>query len=585
MIHRVFSNLASFSELTFRPGLNVLLADRSPGATQRQTRNGAGKTSLIELFHFLLGADCDPDSLFRIPDLVDASFGMDFDIKGQMVRAERSGSQPSKIVVSGDTTAWPISPKVERETGELVISNANWKHVLGNQIFGLPSDPDGSNPYDPSFRSLISYFVRRQNSNGFQEPTKIAGQQQLGDQQVSISFLLGLDWTISQAWQVVRDRERLIRELKRAAKTGALGEVIGTTAQLRTKVTLAEQVAEELRKAVTSFRVLEEYHAFEAEAAQLSRELSELADANTLDRRFVGDLKETIASEVPPPYIDLRRVFDEAGVVLPEKALRRFEDVRNFHESVIENRKSYLEQELEAATRRIAERDRKQQAFDDRRAKAMAILRSHGALEQLTLLQSALTAAEAEVEALRQQFKTAEAIEGQKTAMDIERAQLIARLQQDFHDHAKALKDAIVAFEKISKALYEQPGSLTISHSANGPVFDVQIHAAKSKGINNMQIFCFDLMLSELCAKRNSGPGFLVHDSHLFDGVDERQVAKALELGGSSDDTSVEQYIVTMNSDDLPSTFSDEFDIQRAILPVRLTDATADGGLFGIRFQ
>ena len=53
MIRRIFSDLATFKELTFRPGLNLILADKSLGATNRQTRNAAGKTSLIELIHFL----------------------------------------------------------------------------------------------------------------------------------------------------------------------------------------------------------------------------------------------------------------------------------------------------------------------------------------------------------------------------------------------------------------------------------------------------------------------------------------------------------------------------------------------------
>ena len=67
-----------------------------------------------------------------------------------------------------------------------------------------------------------------------------------------------------------------------------------------------------------------------------------------------------------------------------------------------------------------------------------------------------------------------------------------------------------------------------------------------------MQIFCFDMMLMEICQKQGRGPGFLIHDSHLFDGVDERQVAKALQLGAERAEASGFQYIVTMNSDALP---------------------------------
>jgi uncharacterized protein YydD (DUF2326 family) len=57
---------------------------------------------------------------------------------------------------------------------------------------------------------------------------------------------------------------------------------------------------------------------------------------------------------------------------------------------------------------------------------------------------------------------------------------------------------------------------------------------SRSKGIKNMQVFCFDMMLMRLCVKRGLGPGSLVHDRHLFDGVDGRQVISALRVGAES---------------------------------------------------
>jgi uncharacterized protein YydD (DUF2326 family) len=100
-----------------------------------------------------------------------------------------------------------------------------------------------------------------------------------------------------------------------------------------------------------------------------------------------------------------------------------------------------------------------------------------------------------------------------------------------------------------------------------------------------MQIFCFDLMMMTLCSERGIGPGFLIHDSHLFDGVDSRQVGKALELGARSAEALGFQYIVTMNSDALPAELPEGFSPSDYVLPVAMTDAGQDGGLFGIRFQ
>ena len=83
MIKSIFSSLTSFKELAFTPGLNVLVAQKEAGATDKQTRNRAGKTSLVETIHFLTGSNADKDSLFRSASLSSESFGMAFDLGGR----------------------------------------------------------------------------------------------------------------------------------------------------------------------------------------------------------------------------------------------------------------------------------------------------------------------------------------------------------------------------------------------------------------------------------------------------------------------------------------------------------------------
>lgn len=125
---------------------------------------------------------------------------------------------------------------------------------------------------------------------------------------------------------------------------------------------------------------------------------------------------------------------------------------------------------------------------------------------------------------------------------------------------------------------------MTLEETSNGPMFDFPMQGSRSKGIKNIQIFCFDMMLMRLCAKRGIGPGFIVHDSHLFDGVDGRQLVSALKIGAETAEDLGFQYIVTMNEDDAFKEKADGFDLSKHILPVALTDATEDGGLFGFRF-
>ena len=144
MIYSITSDLDSFKPLTFGPGLNILLAEKSADASDRQSRNGAGKTSFVELVHFLFGGNAKPDSIFRTNALIASTFEMQVDIGGYAISAGRSGLKPSCIRIQGETSHWPIKPTLDAKTGDLILSNEHWKSVLGTLLFGLPADPRGA---------------------------------------------------------------------------------------------------------------------------------------------------------------------------------------------------------------------------------------------------------------------------------------------------------------------------------------------------------------------------------------------------------------------------------------------------------
>jgi uncharacterized protein YydD (DUF2326 family) len=402
---------------------------------------------------------------------------------------------------------------------------------------------------------------------------------------MALMYLMGLDWHIARDWQGVRDREKNLDELKKAAKSGAFGSIIGSAAELRTQLTVSEDRLKKRREGVRQFRVHPQYRELEAEADELTRILGELANDNTIDLAVIRDLEAALISEIPPELTNLESVYEEAGIALPGLVKKRYKDVRLFHESVIRNRKDYLRGESEAAMSRIEARNQEKVRLDERRAEIMRMLKSHGALDHFTELQSEVGRLESEVKSLCQRFEAAEKLEGIKSELEIERNRLLLRLKRDFTEQKERLSEAILAYEQTSRRLYEDAGSMLVNETSNGPTFSFPIHGSRSKGIKSMQIFCFDMMLMRLCAKRGVGSGFLIHDSHLFDGVDGRQVISALRIGAETAEELGFQYIVTMNEDDAFKEKEKGFDLNDYILGIKLTDATEDGGLFGIRFD
>ena len=100
-----------------------------------------------------------------------------------------------------------------------------------------------------------------------------------------------------------------------------------------------------------------------------------------------------------------------------------------------------------------------------------------------------------------------------------------------------------------------------------------------------MKVFDYDMTIMTIRNQNNNLPGFLIHDSDVFDSVDERQIAKALEYADNSAKELNTEYICFMNSDRVPEKlFSNEFKNRfNKCIRLRLED-TEDGGLFGFRF-
>lgn len=589
MIHRVSSSLNSFKTLEFQSGLNILLCDKSEGATDQQTRNRAGKSSFVELIHFMCGGNCDPDSMFRAKELIRSSFKLEIDVFNEQVHISRSASEPSKLIVTqGDATHWPKQPKLEKDSTRRVLQNTTWKKVLGLAFFKIvedaeDDDPDGAS-LRPTFRSLFPYFARRESNGGMRDPMRNSAMQQTGDSQIAISYLMGIDWSIAQQWESIRRKEKQIRELKRIVGQGGLSEILESAASLRSRLVVAETKLNRTTETLSSFRVHEQYHGLEREASTITRSLADLSDEHEIDHTYLAELEEAMRVETPPAPTDLARLYDEAGVLLPDLVRKRYEDVLAFHESVIRNRRSYLQGEQLAASERVRQRDEKRKQLDDRRAQLMQMLKSHGALEQFITLQAEHGRLHSDVETLKRRFEAATQLEATNSSLESDRVRLMERLRQDFDERSDLLAEAIRSFSNIVDELYGEDGQLEFHATHNGPELRITIPGDRSRGIGNMELFCFDMMLQKMCARQSIGPSFLIHDSHIFDGVDPRQTGRALAVGAKLAEEGGFQYIVTLNSDCL-SELPESFKVERYLLEQRLTDSTEDGGLFGLRFE
>ena len=578
MIRGVRANRASFRAVEFSPGMNVVLADRTVESDQRDSRNGLGKSTLVEIIHFCLAASARPKQGLRSEPLAGWEFTLDLRLGGRDISVTRTVDKPTTVVVHGEVAGLDGEPA---EGGGRRFSLSEWSTALGDCMFGLGEDLVAEK-WSPTFRSLIGYFARR--GGGFSTPFQHYPRQAEWDKQVNNAFLLGLAWEDAQSWQELKEQEKALQAVKKAAAAGLVEGLIGTVGELEAeKVQLHEEVeaqAERLR----TFRVHSDYRDIEARASELTRSIHDFNNANIADRRRLDYFRSAIGEPDEPDSEDVVRLYEAAGIELPGAAVKRLEDVQDFHKRLVANRRDFLHQQIDDIEAAIADRSDQVENLTDRRAELLEILRSHGALDEYTSLQKRHVDLVTRVREVENSLANLRKFEAGRSALKIDRERLHQRATRDYEERFESRERAIRLFNAHSKGLYEAPGRLVVDITDNGFSFGVEIERAGSAGIDKMKALCYDLTIAELWAAQASGPGFLIHDSTIFEGVDERQVALALLRAAEVSQQAGFQYLCLMNSDAIPTgEFPKGFSLTD-YLKLRLTDDSHEGSLLGMRF-
>ena len=582
---RLRANQSTFHEVAFRSGFNIVVAERTKESTRKDSRNGLGKSTFIELIHFCLGKGARKGQVPVVDDLKGWAFTLDLELFGERVALTRSVDDPKRVSVAGKFARWPAKPSWDSDASAFFVSVAELRDVVACDFFGLGTE-EASTKYSPTLGSLLGYFSRR-GRDAYSSPFEHHRKQLEWDKQVNVAFLLALNWQDAAAWQELKDEKKVLDQLGRAVKDVTLPDYLGTEGALETeRVRLAEAIAEQERRLAT-FRVHEDYRNIETEANVLTERLHQLANANFSDRQSLELYRSTTDEEAASTVTrqQLEEVFDEVNMHFPELVSRRLDEVAEFHERVIANRREYLLTEIGRLERAIQDREAEISRHDERRAKLLTVLRTHGALDEFQQLQARLADArgalrdvEARIERLRE-FTEAKARHAYKMR------ELETTARQRYEELREQRDTAIRYFNSNTESLYKTPGRLIIDITSTGFRFGVEIERARSAGVSNMKVFCFDLTLMQLWAERSPNPGFVIHDSLLYDGVDERQKALAVDRAAREAERLGWQYICTFNSDEYPEQLLPTDSPARTEPIVTLTDATADGMLLGRHFR
>jgi len=492
------------------------------------------------------------------------------------VRVSRPVTPATRVEVNG----WSAMG-----TSSVDVHVDEWRALLSEQLFQLPAVVGAR----PTVGQLWGQLLR----TSFGSPTKSHPSEPDWESGIKLGYLLGLD---NELLSRAGDIDKLYKQrkaLRAAVNEGALSNISLDEATLRSQIATTRRRRDRDAEALREYRVDDQYAEHQQRADALTGQIRVLNEEGLALARRASELSIALAEsdadrDTHPPNESLANLFQETEALFPERVRRRYEEVERFHESVLENRRAHLEQEHVLVSRRLIEIQERRTGLGAERASAMVLLEQSVAFETFSAAQSSLGQLESQLSDLERQLEAAASINGIDGRIQSETGIAMSTLRAEIDERQRFLEGPISLFHDLGEEIYsDRAADLLIAPATRGILrVAPTISGDASDGIRSVETFLLDIVVAVTAAQMERAPAILIHDSHLFDSVDHRQVASCLNIGARLAAESGLQYIVTMNSDFLASVASEgAFDSEPYLVQPRLDDSSETGGLFGFRFE
>nr|WP_181414130.1 DUF2326 domain-containing protein [Bifidobacterium indicum] len=547
--------------------MNIVTAERTQESAGNDSRNGAGKTSLARILRYLLGGTIAKGNPLKNEKLADFSFSASFTLPDGEYQVVR-----------------PVRPMTRIRVNKHEDYISTWKELVG-KAYGL-------NPAitSPTLGELVSQTIRTE----FNDPIKTESHNPDWKAGVRLGYFLGLSPFKLTEVKKVKALKSNQNNIKKAIREGALPGFSLDATSIQKERTLLQQKRDMLSADLEHYKVDEQYREHQEKADKITRQIRDLnEDVLSLMKRK-GDLQRAIndaSSEVKPSEREvaaqIKKLYAEMQVILPDSALQRYEDVLAFHNSVARNRGTFLQDEYASVSKQLNTTNTKIESLGVERAALMEILETGMALETFQKAQQEIQDLDGQINELSSKLDLATSLKLNESEWKNKAAIARNELHSDITSlpNKQRIKSVIDRFAALGNEIYrDRKASLSIKDDADGLLrVSPSIEGDASAGIKQVEMFLLDMVFLTNAMELGRSPKFIFHDSRLFDSMDSRQLGSCLNIGARLAEEIGFQYVVTINSDNLQKAEGFEIRDEYKVEPT-LTDHGDDGGLFGFRF-
>jgi uncharacterized protein YydD (DUF2326 family) len=526
------ANKASFHPIIFKDGVNIIVGKQVAPLDENDgnTYNGVGKSLTLHLIHFCLGSN-RIDSLGV--HLQGWEFTLRFKIDENEYYATRSTERQNVIDFSGE---------------EYTVKKMRMKML--ELCFELKDSPANM-----TWTTLFSRFVRRYRSCYATFDTFVPKETDYS-KILNNCYLLGIDTELIVRKKELRDQQSLANATEKAIKKDPLFKqyYLGKSDAALDATDLEYRISE-LEKEISEFKVSNNYHELEKEADEKSYEKKALENKRILISNYIKNIEDSLKETNEVKEEKLLKVYEAAQVEIPEMVKKNLDEVLIFHSDLLTSRNTRLRKELNKQRDELKDIDENIETLGKRMDELLSFLDSHGALEEYVALTKQLNALNNELNRIQEYQKILKAYKDNELRIKAELIEQDKETEEYLEAEAEYLKKLRNQYWNYAKKFYPKKRSGLVINNNSGENMlrfnlDARIEDDSSDGVNEVRMFCFDLLLL-ICKK--SKMRFLAHDSRLFANMDPRQRETLFRIVNDICTENNMQYICSINEDALLS--------------------------------
>ena len=557
------SSNSKFRTINFNSGLNIIVGAQLTDE-QKKSINGIGKSMSLNLIHYMLGAGLKPNIEKYLATY--GSFELSFSHQEKEWIIKKNFSN-SKFYVNDEEVA---KKNYLKRLNKIFLGNENTK---------------------PSFRQLLNCFARRYDGS-MSYYNSIFSQQSISledyNQKYANLSLLGIEMSM------VEERCRVKEELNQLEKVQKVIAEYQKSVNNDSDINDIKDEIASLNRQVENFIIAENYDQLKQNADELTSNLNGIRNKIFLikDRLTIKKNSLSSANNIKIDLKQIEAIFNEAKFFFENKINTRLEDAQVFHNSLINNRKQRLSNEIIHLKTELEELNKQSKKISQKRDNILKDLNNVGALEERDSLKDRIKSLETEQKNLEKYKDMLSDFRDNKSKLDVKNA----IIKQNSITYLKKKNQDIVnienEFRALVKSFYDNKGgSFAIEETVNAKyLFDIKVHIPRdgSQGVGEVKIFCYDILLYLL---NKDLFGFLAHDGCIFSEMDDRQKSTIFKIILKFTQNNNLQYFLNVGDNTLKGILDNniltqpEKDLIQQNIILKLADKPQERWLFGENFN